>query len=93
MGDTMTQETLSTSTLQETRPPKGPIIHIGFHARRPRPIKKILKYKITEDDVNLVAERVRDHAMDEFEEAENQRGRIRKYFSNIKLVLEMIQAT
>jgi NACalpha-BTF3-like transcription factor len=54
--------------------------------------KKISEYTITEDDVDLVAERVQDHTMNEFEEAENQRGRIRNELDDIKQVLERIQA-
>jgi hypothetical protein len=42
-----------------------------------------LKYTITEDNVDLVAERVKDHAADEFEEAENQRGSIRNELEKI----------
>jgi hypothetical protein len=42
------------------------------------------EYTITEDDVDLVAERVQDHTIEEFEEVENQRGRIRNELVDIK---------
>jgi hypothetical protein len=83
-GDTTTQETPSATTPQETGPPKRPIIHTGGPCKKAKAHKQIPEYTITEDDVNLVAERVQDHAMDEFEEAENQRGRIRNSWSILR---------
>jgi hypothetical protein len=54
--------------------------------------KDIPEYTITEDDADLVAERVQDHVTEEYEEAENQRERIMKELTEVKQVLEWIQA-
>jgi hypothetical protein len=77
-------ETLSTTTPQEIGPPKRPIIHTGGLHKKAKAHKQILEYTITEDDVKIVAERVQDCATDEFEDAENQRGRIRNDLDDIK---------
>jgi hypothetical protein len=65
------QETSSATTSQETGPPKRPIIHTGGPRKKAKAHKQIPGYTITEDDVDLVAERVHDRATDEFEEVEN----------------------
>jgi hypothetical protein len=46
--------------------------------------KQNLEYTITEDDVDLVAERMQDRTKKEYEEAKNQRGRIRNELVYIK---------
>jgi flagellar biosynthesis chaperone FliJ len=48
---------------------------------------------ITEDDVDLVVEKVQDHASKAFEEAKNQRGKIQDDLDGIKQVLEQIRTT
>jgi hypothetical protein len=83
-GDITTQETLSTTTPQEIGPPKQSIIHTSESCNKTKAHKQILEYKITEDDVDLVTERVQDHATKEYEEVENQRGRIRNELDDIK---------
>jgi NACalpha-BTF3-like transcription factor len=72
VGDTTTQETPSTTTPQETGPPKWPIIHTGGSRKKAKAHKQLSEYTITEDDVDLVAERVQDRAAEEFEEAQHQ---------------------
>jgi len=89
----MTQKTLSeTSNTQGTRPPKWPIIHIGGSRKKAKAHKQIQECIITEDDVDLVIERVQDHITKAFEEDENQRWKIRNELVDTKKVLEHIQA-
>jgi hypothetical protein len=90
-GDTTTQIS-SENTLQEAGPPKRPIIHTGGPRKKAKAHKQILEYTIIEDDVDLVADMLYDHAVEDFEEAKNQRGRIKNDFSGIKKFLEHIQA-
>jgi hypothetical protein len=71
-GDTTTQGTPMKTTSQDAGPPKRSIIHIGGSHKKAKAHKDIPEYTITEDDVDLVEERVQDHAMEEYEEAENQ---------------------
>jgi hypothetical protein len=72
VGDTMAQETPSKTTRQEIGPPKRPIIHIGGSRKKAKAHKKLLDYTITKDNVDLIIERVQDHATKEFEEAQHQ---------------------
>jgi phosphoglycolate phosphatase-like HAD superfamily hydrolase len=88
----MTQGTLTTTTPQDAGPPKRSIIQIGGLRKKAKAHKDILEYTITEDDADLVAERVQDHATEEYEEVENQRERIMKELAEVKQVLEWIQA-
>jgi hypothetical protein len=69
VGDTTRQENTSTSTPQETRPPKRPIIHTGGSRKKVKVHKQLPEYTITNDDIDLMAERVQYHATDNFEEA------------------------
>jgi hypothetical protein len=48
---------------------------------------------ITEDDVDLVVEKVQDHASKAFEEAKHQRGQIQDDLDGIKKVLEKFRTT
>jgi hypothetical protein len=45
------------------RATQAPIIHTGGPRKKAKAHKKILEYTITEDDVDLVAERVQDHTV------------------------------
>jgi hypothetical protein len=74
MGDTTTQETPSTTTPQETGPPKRPIIHTGGSRKKAKAHKKLPEYTITEDDTDLMEEKVQEHTTEEFEDAQHQRG-------------------
>jgi hypothetical protein len=74
MGDTTTQETPSTTTPQETMQPKRPIIHTGGSCKKAKAHKKPPEYTITEDDVTSWPEKVQEHAAEEFEDAQHQRG-------------------
>jgi hypothetical protein len=42
------------------------------------------EYKIIEDDIDLVIERIQDCAAKEFEEAKNQRGRIHNELADMR---------
>ena len=84
MGEITTQGTSTTTTPQETGPPKRPIIHIGGPRKKAKAQKYILEYTIIKDDVDLVTERVQDHTAEEYEEAENQTKRTRKDLADIK---------
>jgi ABC-type transporter MlaC component len=48
---------------------------------------------ITKDDIDLVVEKVQDHASKAFDEAKNQRGKIQDDLDRIKQVLEQINTT
>jgi hypothetical protein len=50
--------------------------------------KEVLEYTITEDDAELVMERVKDHVAEEYEEEEKQRERIMKEIIETMKVLE-----
>jgi hypothetical protein len=50
-------------------PPKRPIIHIGGSRKKVKVHKQLPEYTITNDDIDLMAERVQYHATDNFEEA------------------------
>jgi hypothetical protein len=76
VGDTTTQETPLEDTPKETRPPKRPIIHTRVPRKKEKAHKQILEYTITEDDTDIFKERVEDCAVEEFEEVEQQRGKI-----------------
>jgi hypothetical protein len=49
-----------------------------------------LEYTIIEDDADLMAERIHDPEVEEFEEAQHQRGRIQDKMTNMRQVLENI---
>jgi flagellar biosynthesis chaperone FliJ len=53
--------------------------------------KQLPEYMITEDDADLVVEKVQDHAAEEFEEAQHQRGQIQDELEDIRQVLEQIR--
>jgi hypothetical protein len=59
--------------------------------KKSREHKDIPEYTITEDDVELIEEKVQDHVAKEYEEAENQRERIMKDLMEVRQVLEWIQ--
>jgi hypothetical protein len=90
-GDTMTQETPSTATPQETGPPKQPIIHIGGSCKKAKAHKKIPEYTITEDDADLVAERVHDCKSRNLKRSSTKEYRIQNELADIRQVLEQIQ--
>jgi hypothetical protein len=58
VGNTTTQESLSPATPQETGPPKWPIIHIRGSRKNSKVHNQLPEYMITEDDANLVEEKV-----------------------------------
>ena len=84
MGDTTTQETPSTATPQEKMQPKQPIIHTRGLRKKAKVHKKLPYYTITKDDSNLVAEKVQERAIEEFEDAQHQRGRIQDDMADIR---------
>jgi hypothetical protein len=51
----------------------------------------IYEYTITKDDVYCFVERVQDCAIEDFEEAKQQMGRIHNKLADIRQVLEQIQ--
>jgi hypothetical protein len=61
-------------------------------ARRRRCTKSHPEYTITEDDVDLVAEKVQDRVAEDVEEAKHQRGKIQDDLASIRQVLEKIRA-
>jgi hypothetical protein len=56
--DTKTQETPLASTPKETWPPKWPIIHTKGLSKKAKVHKHLPKYMITEDEVDLMEEKV-----------------------------------
>jgi hypothetical protein len=88
MGDTTTQETPSTTTPQETMQPKRPIIHTGGSHKKAKAHKQLPEYTITEDDTDLMAEKVQECTAEEFEDTQHQRGRIQDELADIRQVLE-----
>jgi hypothetical protein len=77
-GDTTKQGTPMKQLHKMQGHPNRSIIHIGGPHKKAKAHKDIPKYTITKDDVDLVAERVQDHVVEEYEEVENQRERIMK---------------
>jgi hypothetical protein len=74
-GATGTQGTPSTSTPQEPGPPKWPISQSGGTHKKEKVHKEPPEYTITEDDADLVAEKVQDRVAEDFEEASTKGGR------------------
>jgi len=68
----MEQGTLTTTNSQDAGPPKQSIIHVGGLRKKAKAHKDILEYTIIKDDVDLVSERVKDNAAEEYEEVKNQ---------------------
>jgi hypothetical protein len=87
-GTLQHKKTPWTSIPQETGPPKRPIIHTGGSCKKEKVHKQLPEYTIMEDDADLMAERVQDHATKDFEEAQHQRGKIQDDLAGIKQVLE-----
>jgi hypothetical protein len=54
-----------------------PIIHTRGSRKKSKVHKKILEYTITQDNANIVEERVQDSTVEEFEEAKHQTGNIK----------------
>jgi hypothetical protein len=50
--------------------------------------KKLSKYTITEDDINLITKKVQDRAIEEFKETQHQQGKIQEDLAYIRKVLE-----
>jgi hypothetical protein len=71
MGETTTQETPSIATPQETGPPKWPIIHTGGLHKKAKAHKQLPKYTLTEDDVDLDVEKLKECRVEEFEYAQH----------------------
>jgi hypothetical protein len=82
------QGTPSTSTHQEPRPPKWPISQSGGMRKKEKAHKESPEYTITEDDIDLVDEKVHDRIAEKFEEAKHQRGQIQDDMAGIRQVLE-----
>ena len=88
MGDTTTQETPSTTIPQEIGKSKHPNMHTRGICKNSKVHKQFPQYTITEDDINLMAEKVHECTNEEFEDSQHQRGRIQDELANIRHVLE-----
>jgi hypothetical protein len=91
MGDRKTQEIPSITTPQEKMQPKRLIIQIGGSRKKAKAHKQPPEYTITEDDADLVVEKVQEHAVEEFKDAQHQKGQIQDELDDIRQVLEHIR--
>jgi len=83
-GDIEEKETPMMIVPTDAGPPKILIIQIGGAHKKSKVHREIPEYTITEDDSDLVAERVQDRTDEEYEEVEKQRETIMNELTEVK---------
>jgi hypothetical protein len=77
-GDLLDMDIPSTTTQIETLPMKKTVLQEGGQCKKMKAHKSIPELTFTEDDVDLVIEKVQDHAAESWDDIEKQREEIMK---------------
>ena len=82
-----------TTTQIETLPMKRTILQSTSQRKKMKAHKGVLELKITEDDAQLVTEKVQDRTTKVWYDVEKQREEIVKKLTEVKDALEQLQLT
>jgi hypothetical protein len=92
-GDLPDMDIPGTTMQTETLPMKRTILQSGGQCKKMKVHKGVPELTLTEDDAELVAEKVQDHATEAWDDAEKKREEIIKKLTEVKDTLEQLQLT